>query len=38
MNPRMAVEGLWSQDQLNAHLPLEVPQTVRLYLDGKIAQ
>ncbi|MGF6756550.1 hypothetical protein [Paraburkholderia sp. GAS42] len=27
-----------SLDQLNAHLPLEVPQTIRLYLDGKIAQ
>jgi hypothetical protein len=38
MNPCMAVERLWSQDQLNARRPLEVPQTVRLYLDGKIAQ
>ena len=27
-----------SVDQLKVHLPLEVPQTVRLYLDGKIAQ
>jgi hypothetical protein len=27
-----------SVDQLKAHLPSEVPQTIRLYLDGKIAQ
>jgi hypothetical protein len=27
-----------STEQLKAYLPLEVPQTVQLYLDGKIEQ